>query len=340
MRWALSSFIFVLLLFGGTIDHAHAESYSALRAEYQKLSHSAQMQRQRTNWERLLRRFDRYVGQNPLAPELDKVLFLQARTWDGLSKASGRTDDAREAVTRYVALAAQFPDSRLSDDALFHAGQASEYRLGDRTMARLYYLRLVTRFPDGDMVDEAHKRLAILPKPRADKAPPMALQQDSRTVGAAPELEKIRFWSGPEYTRIVLELTAPVVAKPYYLKGEQPRLYFDLLYTLPSASVTGETAVRNGLVKQVRTSLFDEQRTRVVIDLNRVAEYKLTTLEDPHRLVVDILGAPQKYRCLRLGPPLQSKQLKTTQLQTYWTVLPIGHRAFMCRRIMVQKGYV
>ncbi len=207
-------------------------------------------------------------------------------------------------------------------------------------MARLYYLRLVTRFPDGDMVDEAHKRLAILPKPRADKAPPMALQQDSRTVGAAPELEKIRFWSGPEYTRIVLELTAPVVAKPYYLKGEQPRLYFDLLYTLPSASVTGETAVRNGLVKQVRTSLFDEQRTRVVIDLNRVAEYKLTTLEDPHRLVVDILGAPQKYRCLRLGPPLQSKQLKTTQLQTYWTVLPIGHRAFMCRRIMVQKGYV
>ncbi|MBE0585508.1 MAG: N-acetylmuramoyl-L-alanine amidase, partial [Desulfofustis sp.] len=96
----------------------------------------------------------------------------------------------------------------------------------------------------------------------------------------------------PEYTRVVLDLTAPVVTTPHYLKGESPRLYFDLLYTQLSPGLPMVVPIRNGLVQQVRSSRFDEQRTRVVLDLNRVSEYKLSTLENPHRLVIDILGQP------------------------------------------------
>jgi len=49
-----------------------------------------------------------------------------------------------------------------------------------------------------------------------------------------------------------------------------------------------------GLIGWWLGSRFDEQRTRVVIDLNHVAEYKLTTLKDPQRLVIDIKGQPLK----------------------------------------------
>lgn len=289
--------LFLACVFISSVSVAEvgAESYATLRADYQTLSHSSQMQRQRLNWERLLKRFDHFISLNPLSADLDRALFLQARTWHGLANASGRKDDAAEAVSRYAAMADSFPDSRLSDDALFHAGQLAEFRLADEQQAYRYYQQLVTHFPVADMVRDARKRLSVLPQPAA--ATPVKEQpeqQNYHTIGESPRLENIRFWSGPEYTRVVLDLTAPVVSKPHLLKGGSPRLYFDLIYTHPGDKLEAVTAIRNGLVKQVRANLFDEQRTRVVIDLNKVTEYKLTSLENPYRLVIDILGEPQK----------------------------------------------
>lgn len=297
MRYKRLLLFFVLLILPfGFSSVASAESYSSLRHDYQQLSQSLQLQRQRLNWERLIDRFERYISQNSGNAELEKAYFLKARTWDGLSLASGREADAREAVKDYLLMAERYPDSHLSDDALFHAGQVSEDRLDDKTAARLYYQRLVTQMPVGDMAEEAAKRLAVLPQAAITTSVQAedANDVDYHAVGDVPRLEKIRFWSGPEYTRVVLDLTAPVVSTPHYLKGDNPRLYFDLLYTKPVDGLADVVAIRNGLVKQVRASLFDEQRTRVVLDLNRVVEYKLATLENPHRLVIDILGHPQQ----------------------------------------------
>ena len=286
---------------------ASAESYSVLRHDYQQLIKSSQLQRQRSNWEKLIKRFDRYIAQQPQNKNSEKSLFLLARTWDGLSKASGSRYDAQKSVDHYIDVADQFPQSRFADDALFLAGQASEYRLNDKTSAYHYYQRLISQLPAGDMAGEAQKRLTILPVPVVKKQPVIAAQKrhDHRAAGDSPRLEKVRYWSGPEYTRVVLDLTAPVVAKPHYLKGENPRLYFDLLYTKLVAALPPVVPIRNGLVKQVRVSHFDEQRTRVVLDLNRVADYKLATLENPHRLVIDIKGSPLKVG-LAAQPPGQT----------------------------------
>jgi len=292
-------FIVLLLLLVTIPDGAIAEKYSALRHDYQQLIKSSQLQRQRTNWEKLIKRFDHHIAQYPHDENMEKALFLLARTWDGLSKASGSRPDARKAIDHYIDMVDRFPQSSLADDALFLAGQASEYRLKDKAAAYSHYQRLVAQVPAGDMAGEAQKRLALLPvpvvtKPQMEK-PPVAAEQNRhnyQAVGDSPRLEKIRYWSGPEYTRVVLDLTAPVVAKPHYLKGENPRLYFDLLYTKLSADLPATVPIRNGLVKQVRSSHFDAQRTRVVLDLNRVAEYKLATLKNPHRLVIDIKGSP------------------------------------------------
>ncbi len=271
-----------------------AEDFTALRHDYQQLVKSSQLQRQRTNWEKLIVRFDRFTLQQTRDKNIEKAFFLLARTWDGLSKASGSRRDAEEAVNHYLDMAERFPHSRLTDDALFLAAQIAEQQLNDKVVAYNFYLQLIKQVPDGDMVGEAQKNLDRLPVP-AEKKPAIVYQPKQpsyQTVGDAPRLVKIRYWSGPAYTRIVFDLTAPVVMKSHYLKGENPRLYFDLLYTKLGADLPAIIPIRNGLVKQVRSSRFDEQRTRVVIDLNRVAEYKLTALENPQRLVIDIKGQP------------------------------------------------
>ena len=273
---------------------AIAENYSVLRHDYQQLIKSAQLQRQRSNWDKLIIRFDRFITQQSQGENFEKALFLLARTWDGLSKASGSRSDARKATDHYINMVEQFPQSRFADDALFLAAQLSENVLGDKAAAYKLYKQLVTQIPDGDMAGEAQKKMALLPAPAEEKQPVVTeqSQHNYQSVGDSPRLEKIRYWSGPEYTRVVLDLTAPVVTKPNYLKGENPRLYFDLLYTKMAAVLPSTVSIGNGLVKQVRASHFDAQRTRVVLDLNRVAEYKLATLENPHRLVIDIKGQP------------------------------------------------
>jgi len=282
--------VFLIAVPGGV----SAADFTALRHDYQQLVKSSQLQRQRTNWEKLIVRFDRFTLQQTRDKNIEKAFFLLARTWDGLSKASGSRRDAEEAVNHYLDMAERFPHSRLTDDALFLAAQIAEQQLNDKVVAYNFYLQLIKQVPDGDMVGEAQKNLDRLPVP-AEKKPAVVFKQDHPSyqfVGDAPRLVKIRYWSGAEYTRIVFDLTAPVVVKPHYLKGENPRLYFDLLYTKLGPDLPAIIPIRNGLVKQVRSSRFDEQRTRVVLDLNRVAEYKLATLENPQRLVIDIKGQP------------------------------------------------
>ncbi|SHJ58621.1 N-acetylmuramoyl-L-alanine amidase [Malonomonas rubra DSM 5091] len=287
---------FLLLVLGAIFFYAQqsfAESYDAIRSDYHGLVKSAQQQRQRVNWEKIIQRFERYVEQNSQSSNAPKALFLKARTWDGLSRASGGQEDAREAVNQYLAMAERYPSHTLADDALYSAGQIAENRLYDKAAAYRYYRWLTDQMPQGDMVNKARQRLSALPKPEVEKVPPVKQTAYLKTADS-PRLEKIRYWSGPEYTRVVFDLSAPVSAEPNMLKGDNPRIYFDLLYTDMAPQLQQNLPILNGLVKRVRTSRYDEQRTRVVLDLNRQAEYKFAHLEDPYRFVVDVLGAPSR----------------------------------------------
>ncbi|MCF6265984.1 MAG: N-acetylmuramoyl-L-alanine amidase [Desulfuromusa sp.] len=293
LKFFLPLLVFILVVTAFSCN-VIAEDYSVLRHDYQQLIKSSQLQRQRSHWEKLIVRFDHFVAQQPHDSSIENALFLLARTWDGLSRASGSRHDARKAVDHYITMADQFPQSRFADDALFLAAQIVENHLKDQSGAYKLYHRLVTEMADGDMASEAQKKLSLLPTPVEQKQPVVAdrSQHNYRSVGDSPRLTKIRYWSGPEYTRVVLDLTAPVVAKPNYLKGENPRLYFDLLYTRLVSDLPSTVSISNGLVRQVRASQFDDLRARVVLDLNHIAEYKLATLENPHRLVIDIKGEP------------------------------------------------
>ncbi|HEY5673262.1 MAG TPA: N-acetylmuramoyl-L-alanine amidase [Malonomonas sp.] len=289
---------------------AAAETYAEIRSDYQRLMQSSQLQRQRSHWEKLIRRFDRFAEQNPNHVDAEKALFLKAKTWDGLSYVAGSGPDARQAITHYLDMVKRYPDSKLADDALFHAGQIAENRLKDDESAYAYYLQLEQQYPGADMVGDAKARLAVLPKPVNVTVPesvPVPEVKKTELVGAAPRLENIRYWSGPEYTRVVLDLNAPVVAVPHLLKGDDPRLYFDLVYTEIAPSLQAEIAIHNGVVQRIRTSQFNQQKIRVVIDLERLNEYKLVTLDNPYRIVIDVLGKAKQGAAQGKQPVVQTR---------------------------------
>ena len=275
--------LLICFLFSAPESQAAADTYQQIRADYKKLIKSSQLQRQRGNWEKIIKRLDRFERKHPSSRDADSVLFLKAKTWHGLGYASGRTADTRKARDTYLAVADRFSSSNLADDALFRAGELSEDVLSDFPAAYDAYRRVVEDYPAGDMFSRAKKLMAGLPVPKG-------AELVSKVHGVNNSIDKLRYWSSPDYTRVVLDLSGKVKYKANLLKGKNPRLYIDLWQTEAGENVGSQVTVEDGLLQQVRTSRYDMERLRVVLDLYQLQDYKIFSLNDPFRIVIDVKG--------------------------------------------------
>jgi len=106
------------------------------------------------------------------------------------------------------------------------------------------------------------------------------------------DIKDIRFWSYPDYTRVVISMTD----SPSYTKNRlanPDRLYFDIKNSRVKKELQQTFTVGNDMLKTVRASQFNENTVRVVLDLDKMTNYKVLTMEDPMRLVIDIYGQKQ-----------------------------------------------
>ncbi|MDA8432608.1 MAG: N-acetylmuramoyl-L-alanine amidase [Nitrospiraceae bacterium] len=101
----------------------------------------------------------------------------------------------------------------------------------------------------------------------------------------------INYWSYPEYTRIVVTLSEKADFSQKRL-SRPDRLYFDIKGSAIKSELKTSLPIGNGMLKSVRAAQFDEDTVRVVLDLEKVTEYKVFRLEDPERIVIDVFGAP------------------------------------------------
>ncbi len=278
----------VLLLFSVTSLWAatNERSYKQIRESYIALLGSSQAQRQRHNWLKVIARLETFSASVQAGSRKDDAEFLLGRTWQGLSRASGRSDDARKAIRVYEALAKKFPGSNLADDALIFAAEIALETFSDQSAVYNYYLQVTTDLPPGDMLAEAQSRLKRLATVSPTLSAPA--RQAKQPAAKSGQLTKIRIWSSPEYTRIVLDLSSRVDFDPHQLKGEEPRIYVDLRETQLSRNIREKQQVKDGIVSQIRSSNLDHSRVRVVLDLTTEGEYQAFRLENPDRVVIDV----------------------------------------------------
>ena len=105
------------------------------------------------------------------------------------------------------------------------------------------------------------------------------------------DVTDISYWSYPEYTRIVVTLSEKADFSEKRLT-DPDRLYFDIKGSEIKGEIKTNLPIGNGMLKAVRAAQFDADTVRVVLDLEKVREYKVFGLEDPERIVVDVFGAP------------------------------------------------
>jgi N-acetylmuramoyl-L-alanine amidase len=107
------------------------------------------------------------------------------------------------------------------------------------------------------------------------------------------KLQNIRYYSYPEYTRVVLDLSGDIKIAEKVLKGsESGRLFFDLKNCRFSAEYPFEKIsgikIQAGNLQQIRIGKWNAQTIRVVFDFDKIGKYNRFYLTSPFRIVFDI----------------------------------------------------
>ena len=103
------------------------------------------------------------------------------------------------------------------------------------------------------------------------------------------DVTDISYWSYPDYTRVVVTLSD----RAEYAKkrlANPDRLYFDVKGSVIKKELKTNLPIGNGMLKSVRAAQFNENTVRVVLDLEKVKDFKMMTLEDPVRIIIDVYG--------------------------------------------------
>jgi N-acetylmuramoyl-L-alanine amidase len=101
------------------------------------------------------------------------------------------------------------------------------------------------------------------------------------------EIKGIRYWTGPEHTRVVIDLTEDTVFSENRV-GNPERVYIDLSRSVLPPDIQDTISVSDSALRGVRAAQYDQNTVRVVLDLNDVEGYRVFRLSSPTRVVIDV----------------------------------------------------
>lgn len=280
--------------------------YRDAKAYYQKLL-TTKEGKSRQHWLDGAKRFRTLYQKNQNHEVAPKSLFMLGNIYAALHERSNKESDLGEAIGYYEDVATLYPNHTLADDALFLAGTLYLNAKNTPQKAARTFAKIAALYPNGDMATGAAEQLHKLkgldspnnapPAPAASATPPPATPAPPPTAAAPESCQKaevlsIRHWSNKSYTRVVIETAAPVTFRKQVLEknGDRPRrLYVDLVNCRINANTQHTLPIDDGLLKQVRNAQFSPDTVRVVFDTQSdISDYKVFSLEDPFRIVVDV----------------------------------------------------
>ena len=109
-----------------------------------------------------------------------------------------------------------------------------------------------------------------------------------------PYLLKVRSYSHPDKTRVVIDLSEKTEFRADKLINPD-RIFIDIMGSIAKLEdAFKQIEINDGVIKTARTGQFNEEVARVVFDLYQQAEYELFSLPEPDRVVIDIFKSGEE----------------------------------------------
>ncbi|MBN1881336.1 MAG: N-acetylmuramoyl-L-alanine amidase [Deltaproteobacteria bacterium] len=307
----------VLSLAWGTGARAQGpdEAYEYAREKYLSLVSSPERMEWRESWEDVIDTFLVVVLDHPDSERADDALYMVGILYRDLYNKAKNPRDLNLSLEAFVNLVDNYPTSNLADDGLLVAGDISLHLLDEGGRAYCLYARLVREYPEGDMVDDARERIAGLdeasvvsdcmgdgvdesagvefPAPREIETS-LAVTDESPTVDG-PVVGGLRYHTGPEYTRLVLDLDDEGTCSFGMLPPDEETGLSDRLFVdIPGATWPGAdsepTIINDDRIEKVRIGAGGDKTLRLVLDLTGPKVCSVFTLSSPDRIVIDVFS--------------------------------------------------
>jgi N-acetylmuramoyl-L-alanine amidase len=268
--------------------------YSIACQRLTDLRKSNKKRKYRSYWIDCIRTFESVEKKYPKSMSAGDACFDRAGIYFELYQFNKYSRDLDESIRTYGKCQSTYPKHTKAPEALFRAIELSLDYKKNNVAATKTYAKLAEMYPDSIWTGKAKSRLGVTTRnrkeePEIKKMPVPVIVALGKSKPAAV-VQKIRYWSGGAYTRIVIEQNGSAKFQAQELK-KPDRLVFDLLNTRLDSSVDKDPLpVNDGILKQVRASQYAPDIVRVVLDLASIKSYAAFPLHDPERLVIDVTG--------------------------------------------------
>lgn len=265
------------------------KQYKQARAYYHNLLKDKESPETRPKWLSGIKSFRKIYQANSDHELAPSCLFMIAIMYQRVYQIAGNPLDLGEAISNFEDVAAFYPRHRLADDALFALGQIQQIEKKDLNRASAIFAKIVALYSEGDMAAGAEKQLRALKETRLADTPPASMADMAKLV-------TVRFGSTNYYTRVVIETSRQVPFEDRILpqnENHPRRLYVNLFNCRIPKELTEPIPIEDGLLQQVRSAQFSRDTVRVVLDTQSFSDYKITTEENPSRIIIDVWGQSQ-----------------------------------------------
>ena len=208
-----------------------------------------------------------------------------------MADATGDSALYQQAIETFRGVIAEHPHSAFVGDALISIAQIYEENLRDLDGAANAYRELTVHFPDSTLGREARAVLARFEAELGGRPVDVVVAPgagaDNLAMIGPPQLINVRSFSGPDYARVVLDLSDQ---SQFTTRRAANRVSFQLASSSVARSLYGRRFIvgDSSLLRRISVSQNAATGVQIDIDLRTAFDCSAFRLAEPERIIIDL----------------------------------------------------
>jgi N-acetylmuramoyl-L-alanine amidase len=328
--YLITIFLIGIFIFPTTVLASSAKQrYLAADSCYKKLRNSSVKRSKSAEWLNCIKRYENIYKTHPKSSWAAAGMYKAAQLYVTLAKLSGKVDYEYEASDLLTRL-----QNRYSNSAYASRAKTMLKSINKKVIKHIRSKKRLTK--NDKLIEKYYKKLKEdrikanneYLKNKYNKESKIAdAQTDPAEKAPAGDavITDLRFWSNPEYTRIVVNADQESHYSHRLLKKDPDinmpfeRLYIDIDQSKLGKGVADHTTINDNLLNQARAGQYLPHTVRVVVDIKSFENYKIFSLKDPFRIVIDVWGKGSNGRPAQTTKPKVSDTAKPVKLSRLTT---------------------
>lgn len=247
--------------------------FEKAQANDRRLQQKTDLQKYRDQWLKSINDYRKAIQADPEGALAPASLYGMGAGYAGLYKWSRKDLDRLQSQKSFQEVIDRFPQSPFAAKAREELGTAA-YGQGD--------------------LDGGDDIAGVIQSAAAETGPEQSASQEISPEQTAM-VEGLRFWSNPRYTRVVIDANADAIFTYHELRedpaiGKPQRIYIDVHNSRLSQNLQKIVPINDDLLSDARAGQYTADTVRVVVDIKSSKTFKIFSLKNPFRIVLDVWG--------------------------------------------------